>query len=230
MTDPINFAYFLGGGLAVGSALWLRRAPRVLRTRVDRVDEVQRQLLSRDGRLSALEALVADLNRWRHPADEQLVLAGRGLQESGQLLDRLDGRCDGLDQRVTALVSDTLSLGSDTNARLAKLEEQLEGLSERNSEMVAIFDRQLQEMQRFIVQAAERARQQVPPPAVPPAAPATTGSVLMEPVVAAAGSPAPPVATATLDELMARQRQLQQVFERRRQAEAAFQQPAGDLL
>lgn len=221
MVDPINFAYFLCGGLAAGSALWLRRAPRALRARVE---EIQKQMLSRDGRLSALEALVADLNCWRHPADEQLVLAGRGLQESGQLLDQLSGRCDGLDQRVTALVSDTLSLGSDVNARLARLEEQLEGLSERNSEMAAIFDRQLQEMQRFIVQAAERARQQVPPPAAPPAAPsaapAASGPVLTEPAVAAAA----------LGGLMSRQRQMQQVFERRRQAEAAFQQPAGDLL
>ena len=90
------------------------------------------------------------------------------------LRDRLDGQESRLkvaEQAHSTLAADMLQLGSEINSRLdalEALERRVAELANQNA-LVEAIDRQLRDMQQFIVEAAERAQQQQQQQQVPPA-------------------------------------------------------------
>jgi len=112
-----------------------------------------------------------------------------------------------LDERLARVVSDTLQLGVELKGQLEELEERQQGL-------LQAFDGQLQEMQAFIVKAAEEAAKQ---------------RALLSAATPAVVRQQPAVDDAELQQLLSRQQVLQQQFAQRRrtEGEAAFRTPNG---
>jgi len=112
-----------------------------------------------------------------------------------------------LDERLARVVSDTLQLGVELKGQLEELEERQQGL-------LQAFDGQLQEMQAFIVKAAEDAAKQ---------------RALLSAAAPAAVRQQPAVDDVELQQLLSRQQALQQQFAQRRrtEGEAAFRTPNG---
>lgn len=134
------------------------------------------------------------------------------------LLGRLDGlelRLKSAEQAHASLAADMLQLGSEINSRLDVLEALERRVSELASKdaLVATIDRQLQDMQAFIVEAAERAKQSAPPVA-PVVSAAPVPPLPMRPGLSAQG----PTSAASLDNMLQMQRQAQQAFLARQQA------------
>lgn len=131
------------------------------------------------------------------------------------MLEALEKQQEAARDSVAQLAKDTLALGTELKGGIGALEAELNSSAttgeSRFEELASAMDQRLQEMQSFIVQAAEQAKARRELLPRPEAGGAVAGG---------AGE---------LAQLMEQQRQAQQVFAARRRAEAAaaFQTPNG---
>lgn len=219
-------ATFLCIGLTAGALLSLPRRRAISEIRLS-LRDINTELLATDKRIAALRES-AELAAGRHEGmcrrignAEQAheALAANMLQLGAELSGRLDalrGEPDAVTTGFMEVNRRIRGLENRSDERLSLLERRVSELSNQDA-LVATIDRQLQDMQQFIVEAAERARQQVPP-APAPVAPASAATP--SPLVAA-NSVMGGTTAMDLDALLARQRQAQQVFMARQQADLA---------
>ena len=203
-------AALLGGSGGYGLAQ-LRHGRRQ-RTLESDLQVQQRHL---QGHLTRIEGLEREHNHLR----------GRlGLQDG--MISELSDHRELTNERITQLVAATLSLGNELKGQVSELDAALDAMSAQQQVMLTSLDGQLQEMQAFIVRAAEQAAEQraalkaapvaVPPVAVPPVA---------VPSVAMSAAPASALTEAELQQLLSKQQVLQQQFAQRRRAESAASFP-----
>lgn len=172
--------------------------------------------------------------------EQELTHLRARLDAQADRISALDDRQSEQDDRLTRVVSDTLDLGNEVKGQIEGLEERLEAMGQHQQSVLKALDGQLQEMQQFIIKAADDAARQraaLPLPFIGVASPAVDSAVdwRQGPQAApAAAAPAqqqqqPAVGEAELAELLARQQVLQQQFAQRRRAdgEAAFRTPNG---
>ena len=197
--------------LGAGGGYGLAQLPNRQRHRRLEAD-LQAQQRHLQGQLTRIEGLEREHNHLR----------GRlGLQDG--MISELSDHRELTNERITQLVADTLSLGNELKGQVSDLDAALNAISEQQQVMLTSLDRQLQEMQAFIVQAAEQAAQQraaLKPVAAPPVA---------VPSVAMSAAPASALNEAELQQLLGKQQILQQQFAQRRRAEseASFRAPNG---
>lgn len=119
-----------------------------------------------------------------------------------------------LDERLARVVSDTLQMGIEIKGQISDLDAALNAMSKQQQGLLQAFDGQLQEMQAFIVKAAEDAAKQ---------------RALLSAAAPAAVRQQPAVDDVELQQLLSRQQALQQQFAQRRrtEGEAAFRTPNG---
>ena len=192
--------------LGAGGGYGLAQLPNRQRHRRLEAD-LQAQQRHLQGQLTRIEGLEREHNHLR----------GRLSLQDGMISELSDHR-ELTNERITQLVADTLSLGNELKGQVSDLDAALNAISEQQQVMLTSLDRQLQEMQAFIVQAAEQAAQQraaLKPVAVPP--------------VAMSAAPASALNEAELQQLLGKQQILQQQFAQRRRAEseASFRAPNG---
>lgn len=159
---------------------------RHLQGQVTRVEGLERETVHLRGRLSAQAESIAELSAER----------------------------DRTNERITQLVADTLELGNELKAQVSDLDAALTAMSEQQQQMLTTLDGQLQEMQAFIVRAAEQAAQQ-----------RATLKAVPQPAVAMSAAPASALSEAELQQLLGKQQVLQQQFAQRRRAESAASFP-----
>ena len=192
--------------LGAGGGYGLAQLPNRQRHRRLEAD-LQAQQRHLQGHLTRIEGLEREHNHLR----------GRLSLQDGMISELSDHR-ELTNERITQLVADTLSLGNELKEQVSDLDAALNAISEQQQVMLTSLDRQLQEMQAFIVQAAEQAAQQraaLKPVAVPS--------------VAMSAAPASALNEAELQQLLGKQQILQQQFAQRRRAEseASFRAPNG---
>lgn len=235
-------ATFLCIGLTAGALLSLPRRRAISEIRLS-LRDINTELLATDKRIAALRGY-AELAAGRHEgmcrrigSAEQAheALAANMLQLGAELNGRLDALQAGPagPDKVTADFTEVSrrinSLENRSDERLSLLERRVSELSNQDA-LVATIDRQLQDMQAFIVEAAERARQQVTPLVgigtsaarpdhVPPLRSAASVTPQTQAPMAPGAAPAAATSAAELERLLAMQRDAQQAFALRRQGQ-----------
>lgn len=187
--------------------------------------------------VEALEVLGARTAKRTNALEQELTHLRARLDAQADRISALDDRQSEQDDRLTRVVSDTLDLGNEVKGQIEGLEERLEAMGQHQQSVLKALDGQLQEMQQFIIKAADDAARQraaLPQPFTGVVSPAVDWRQGPQAAPAAA-APAqqkqqqPAVGEAELAELLARQQVLQQQFAQRRRAdgEAAFRTPNG---